>query len=69
MSTAPTSSQFVLRYESLSRSGRALSFPCDAQGSVRIDDLGRREMTDYLFARAVVGVEYAAPQVQCVAPH
>ncbi len=32
-------SHFELRFRSLSQSGRALSFPCDAQGAVPLDHL------------------------------
>lgn len=60
---------FVLRYESLRQADRILFFPCDAKGRVRIDALSRRDLNDYLFARAVVGFEFAAPRVQCGSPH
>jgi len=52
---------YELRFESLFQSGRALAFPCDARGGVRLDALSERARQNYLFARAVVGREYAAP--------
>lgn len=54
---------YELRFESLFHSGRALAFPCDAQGGVRLDALSDRARQNYLFARAVVGREYATPIV------
>jgi hypothetical protein len=54
---------YELRFESLFHAGRALAFPCDAQGGVRLDALSDRARQNYLFARAVVGREYAAPVV------
>ena len=54
---------FVLRYQSISNADRVLLFPCDAQGRVHMDDLTRRDLNNYLFARASVGFEFAAPRV------
>lgn len=55
--------QFELRFQSLFHSGKALAFPCDAQGDVLMDVLSARALENYLFARAVVGHEYANPVV------
>lgn len=57
------SDDYELRFESLFQAGRALAFPCDAQGGVRLDALSERARQNYLFARAVVGREYAVPVV------
>jgi len=57
-------SRYELRFRSLFQEGRALSFPCDAQGCVELDALSERALQNYLYARAVVGREYAAPAVQ-----
>jgi len=54
---------YELRFESLFQAGRALAFPCDAQGGVLLDDLSDRALQNYLFARAVVGREFASPIV------
>ncbi|MCF8203624.1 MAG: hypothetical protein K9J82_01000 [Methylotenera sp.] len=59
----PTCDDYELRFESLFQSGRALAFPCDAQGGVRLDALSERARQNYLFARAVVGRDYANPVV------
>jgi hypothetical protein len=56
-------SGFEIRFESLYHSGKALAFPCDAKGHVEMDALSERARTNYLYARAVVGREYAAPAV------
>ncbi|OWQ91611.1 hypothetical protein CDN99_09290 [Roseateles aquatilis] len=56
--------RFLLRFESLFHAGRGLSFPCDEHGQVAIDQLSEQARENYLFARAVVGHEYATPVVQ-----
>ncbi len=55
---------YELRYRSLFSAGRALAFPCNVRGEVPIDDLSVRALNNYLYARAVVGFEYAVPSVQ-----
>lgn len=59
----PLHDDYELRFESLFNAGRALAFPCDAQGGVTLDALSDRARQNYLFARAVVGREYALPVV------
>ncbi|MES2717674.1 MAG: hypothetical protein V4795_18050 [Pseudomonadota bacterium] len=56
---------YELRYQSLFSTGRALCFPCDAKGQVLLDSLSAHARANYLYARAVVGREYAYP---CVTP-
>ena len=58
-----------LRYQSLFNAGRALSFPCDAEGHVQMDMLSERALANYLYARAVVGREYALPSVSLISQH
>ena len=52
-----------IRYQSLFDNGRALAFPCDAEGCVKLDSLTERARENYLYARAAVGREYAYPSV------
>jgi len=54
---------FELRFQSLFHQGRAMAFPCDAEGHVDLDALSERARENYLYARAVVGREYAVPAV------
>lgn len=54
---------FQLRFPSLFHPGRALTFPCDAAGRVDLDGLGDRARDNYLYARAVVGREFATPEI------
>jgi hypothetical protein len=54
---------FELRFQSLFHQGRALAFPCDAQGHVHLDSLSDRARENYLYARAVIGREYSVPAV------
>lgn len=60
----PTRDDYELRFESLFHTAPALAFPCDACGGVRLDALSARALQNYLFARAVVGRNYASPVVQ-----
>jgi hypothetical protein len=59
---------FELCFQSLCHAGRALAFPCDAKGAVPLDELSSRARDNYLFARAVVGREFAAPVVRALTP-
>ena len=62
-SLPPIPPGFEIRFESLYQAGKALAFPCDAMGHVEMDALSERARINYLYARAVVGREYAAPAV------
>nr|WP_297357233.1 hypothetical protein [uncultured Caldimonas sp.] len=57
------SPRFELRFQSLFHQGRALAFPCDEEGHVHLDSLSDRARQNYLYARAVIGREYAVPAV------
>jgi hypothetical protein len=63
LAQAPQPTGYELRFCSLFHTGRAMSFPCDAAGRVDLNALSARGLSNYLFARAVVGREYAFPQV------
>jgi hypothetical protein len=52
-----------LRFRSLSESMQSVAFPCDAAGCVNLDALGERERNVYLFARALMGFQYAFPVI------
>jgi hypothetical protein len=56
-------SPYELRFESLFNPGRGLAFPCDAGGRVEMDALSDAALRNYLYARAVVGREFATPAV------
>jgi hypothetical protein len=60
---------FELRFPSLFDPGRGYVFPCDREGHVDLDRLSPRAMGNYLFARAMVGREYASPAVLPAATH
>ena len=55
---------YELRFRSLFNEGRGYAFPCDAQGLVDMDSLGERLLNSYLYARSVIGREFATPAVQ-----
>lgn len=61
--SCPTKASHEIRYEPLSGRGPHLSFPCDEHGCVPLDALSERARNNYLYARAVVGREYATPAV------
>jgi len=55
---------FRLCFRSLIDSGTAYAFPCDGNGRVDLDGLSEPARNDYLYARAMVGREVAAPAVE-----
>jgi hypothetical protein len=54
---------YEMRFQALTKNGKSLSFPCNAHGQVPMDELSAKLLMSYLFARAVVGCQYAAPLV------
>ena len=68
--TARDSAQhYELRFRSLFNEGRGYAFPCDAQGHVDMDLLGERVLNNYLYARSVIGREFATPAVRASQVH
>ncbi len=55
---------FRLCFRSLFDSGRGYAFPCDGCGHVDLDQLSESCRNNYLYARAMVGRELAAPAVE-----
>ena len=64
MNATLLNADFEVRFDNLFQCGRWLSFPCDARGLVDIDALSQRARMNYLYARAMLGREYAAPSVR-----
>ncbi|SEB08305.1 hypothetical protein [Variovorax sp. YR216] len=62
-SHAASGARFEVRFRSLFREGRGFAFPCDASGHVNLESLSERGRSNYLFASAMVGREFAAPSV------
>nr|WP_251010788.1 hypothetical protein [Variovorax paradoxus] len=52
-----------LRFLPITESVQCLAFPCDAAGRVDLDALGERARNTYLFARALMGRDYAFPVI------
>ena len=52
-----------LRFQSLV-DGQCYAFPCDPAGHVDMNQLSDRARNDYLFARALVGRDMAAPAME-----
>ena len=65
----PAAPVHEIRFRSLFREGRALSFPCDAGGHVDLDALSPQALGNYLYARAMVGREFTTPTVLECLPH
>ena len=61
MNSSPTPTGYELRFRSLFQDGRGVAFPCDAAGHVDLDALGPRALATYLYARTVVGRDFALP--------
>jgi hypothetical protein len=64
MNLTAAATEHLLRFRSLFHEGRALAFPCDSRGRVELDALSERARDNYLYARAVVGREFAPPVVE-----
>jgi hypothetical protein len=62
-SSSISQTAFELRFPSLCNAGPALSFPCDASGTVALDGLSACARTNYLYARAMMGRDYGWPTV------
>ena len=58
MQTASAPACYQLRFRSLFDQGRALAFPCDAQGHVDLNARIPRALHNYLYAAAVMGREF-----------
>lgn len=56
--------RFELWFRSLFNEGRGFAFACDSTGRVNMDELSERGRRNYLFARAMVGREFATPSVR-----
>ena len=70
LSTQPAhAASHEVRFRSLFNEGRALSFPCDAAGHVPMDELSELARHNYLFARALVGRDFAMPEVHACELH
>lgn len=63
-SSISRSSLYEIRFRSLFNEGRGLVFPCDAKGRVNLDGLSDKARNNYLYARALVGREFATPAVE-----
>ena len=59
---------YELRFNSLADPGFFYRFPCDDAGHVDLDALSDSARRNYLYARAMMGREYAVPSVIAVAP-
>lgn len=58
-----THADFEIHYACLEHDECDLCFPCDSQGHVELDALSPQAAENYLFARAMVGRDYALPAV------
>ena len=67
--TSAQATRYEIRFQSLFHEGRALAFPCDRDGRVDLDNANERLRNNYLFARAMMGREYATPVVLPVTLH
>jgi hypothetical protein len=68
VSEGSRSQGYVLRFQSLFDEGRAYAFPCDDKGLVDLDALSEKARNNYLYARAVIGLEVAMPHVERLLP-
>lgn len=69
MAPSPVDGTYELRFDALYFNRRSYSFPCDGVGHVDLDSLSERGRLNYLYARAMIGVEVAWPAVRVSMPH
>jgi len=55
---------YELCFHSLFCEGHGLAFPCDPKGRVNMDALSNTALNNYLYARAVIGREFAWPSIE-----
>jgi hypothetical protein len=65
-SHSPEHADYMLTFRSLFNEGRGLAFPCDVHGLVDMDRLSSKALSNYLYARTVVGREFNSPAVEAV---
>ena len=58
-SSTPAATGFEIKFRSLLREGRSLTFPCDSGGRVDLDAMSERARNSYFLACATIGREYA----------
>ncbi len=58
---------FELRFDPLVDEQLPLSFPCNAQGQVDLDELCDRSRCDYLFAHTLIGRQFTMPVIRACA--
>lgn len=51
----------LLCFQSLFAEGRSVAFPCDAHGHIDLNSLSPSGLSNYLFARAMVGRDFERP--------
>jgi hypothetical protein len=64
MDTTNASGDYELRFHPLFANHRAFAFPCDMVGRVDMDSLSQPMLNNYLYARAVMGLELSWPEVR-----
>ena len=64
MATSTAAVAYELRFDALFANRRSFSFPCDGLGHVDIDSLTECGRLNYFYARAMIGVEVAWPDVR-----
>jgi len=69
MVTATVDRTYEIRFRSLVKEGRGLTFPCDMDGHVNLDSLSDAARNNYLYARALRGRDFATPAVQLSGAH
>lgn len=69
MNSPHASGGYELRFRPLFANHRAFAFPCDAVGRVDMDSLSQPMLNNYLYARAVMGLEFSWPEVRISPPH
>jgi len=60
-SAAATTACYQIRFKALRPASQDVAFRCDDRGNVDLDSLCEKARIDYLFARALIGRNFARP--------
>ena len=63
MEVTPRAEEFRLRFEPLRRSLVPYEFPCDRLGHVDLDSCDHPTRLQYLYVRALRGLDYSLPRM------
>lgn len=59
-----TGRRYELHFQSMLQRSRDWTFPCDSEGHVDMNAMTERDRINYLFARALMGIDLDLPRIR-----